>query len=120
MAAKTRQFKDKRRYVRAIDELGRVVVPVEFRRRFGLEDGTPVEMYVDGDRVCLLPYQEACMFCGLPADFGNFRNRALCRSCAESLVLLSETAESGEGETGSVQAPPDRDEIQAAAKDCPA
>lgn len=99
MAPKARNLKEKRRYVRAIDELGRVVVPVEFRRRFGLADGSPVEMYVDGDRVCLLAYQEACMFCGLPATFGQFRGRSLCRSCAESLALLSERAgDKGEGE----------------------
>lgn len=88
---KVRKPKDKRRYVRSIDELGRVVVPVEFRRRFGLQDGSPVEMYVDGDRVCLLPYEEACMFCGAAATFGHFRDRPLCRTCAESLALLSET-----------------------------
>lgn len=93
MALKRTVAKDKRHYVRAIDELGRVVVPVEFRRRFGLRDGSPVEMYVEGDRVLLLPYEESCTFCGAPATFGQFRGRPLCRACAESLILLSNADE---------------------------
>lgn len=123
MSSKLRNPKDKRRYVRAIDELGRVVVPVEFRRRFGLEDGSPVEMYVDGDRVCLLPYEEACMFCGGAATFGHFRDRALCRSCAESLAFLSdapEGLESAELEGARSDGPSRPDRPGNDAKDCPA
>jgi transcriptional pleiotropic regulator of transition state genes len=108
MAVKRPAAKDKRRYVRAIDELGRVVVPVEFRRRFGLRDGSPVEMYVEGERVLLLPYEESCTFCGAPATFGQFRGRPLCRACAQSLIQLStsEEAEADEAPAADEAQPP--------------
>ncbi|MCL6595723.1 MAG: AbrB/MazE/SpoVT family DNA-binding domain-containing protein [Firmicutes bacterium] len=83
-------------FIRTIDELGRVVVPVEFRRRLGLTDGSPLEMFVDGDAIYLAPYREGCLFCGGDLDFGRFRGKPLCRSCAEELVRLdSEGAHSG-------------------------
>ena len=75
-------------YIRTIDELGRVVVPVEFRRRLGLTDGSPLEMFVDGDAIFLAAYHEGCMFCGGPLDFGRFRGKPLCKSCANELIHL--------------------------------
>jgi AbrB family transcriptional regulator, transcriptional pleiotropic regulator of transition state genes len=75
-------------YIRTIDELGRVVVPVEFRRRLGLSDGSPLEMFVDGDAIYLAAYHEGCMFCGGALDFGRFRGKPLCRHCAEELIHL--------------------------------
>lgn len=75
-------------YIRTIDELGRVVVPVEFRRQLGLTDGSPLEMFVDGDAIYLAPYREGCMFCGGALDFGRFRGKPLCKSCASDLAAL--------------------------------
>lgn len=75
-------------YIRTIDELGRVVVPVEFRRQLGLSDGSPLEMFVDGDAIYLAPYREGCMFCGGALDFGRFRGKPLCKSCAADLAAL--------------------------------
>lgn len=79
-------------YIRTIDELGRVVVPVDFRRRLGLSDGSPLEMFVDGDAIYLAAYHEGCLFCGGPLDFGRFRGKPLCKSCAQELVELDPDA----------------------------
>lgn len=51
--------------VRKIDELGRVVIPVEVRRRFGIDVKDSVEIYIDdNDSIILKKYEPACIFCG--------------------------------------------------------
>jgi transcriptional pleiotropic regulator of transition state genes len=86
-------------YLRTIDELGRVVVPAQVRRQLGLGDASPVELFVDGDRVYLVPYRESCLFCGRPLDVGHFRGKPLCRACAQELAHLAARGEDeGEGE----------------------
>jgi transcriptional pleiotropic regulator of transition state genes len=83
-------------YIRTIDELGRVVVPVEFRRRLGLVDGSPLEMFVDGEAIYLAAYHEGCLFCGGPLDFGRFRGKPLCQRCAHDLATLADMDDAGE------------------------
>lgn len=43
--------------VRKIDELGRIVIPMEIRRNLGLEEKDPIEIFVDGDSIILKSYQ---------------------------------------------------------------
>lgn len=42
--------------VRKVDELGRVVIPVELRRILGIEERDSLEIYMDGDKVILKKY----------------------------------------------------------------
>lgn len=42
--------------VRAIDTLGRIVIPIELRRTLGIEVKDPVEIFVDGDQIVLKKY----------------------------------------------------------------
>lgn len=43
--------------VRKVDELGRVVLPIELRRILGIDEKDPVEIFIDGDRIILQKYQ---------------------------------------------------------------
>lgn len=43
----------KRSVTRKIDELGRVVIPSNFREELGMEPGEKIEIYTDGGRVIL-------------------------------------------------------------------
>lgn len=45
--------------VRKVDELGRVVIPIELRRVLGIEEKDPVEIYVDGDKIILKKYTDS-------------------------------------------------------------
>lgn len=43
--------------VRRIDDLGRIAIPKEIRRRIGVHEGDPLEIYVEGkDTVCFRKY----------------------------------------------------------------
>ena len=39
--------------VRKVDEFGRVVIPIEFRRNLGIAEKDALEIYVDDDRIIL-------------------------------------------------------------------
>ena len=50
--------------VRKVDELGRIVLPIELRRTMGIEVKDALEIYVDGDHIVLKKYEPSCVFCG--------------------------------------------------------
>lgn len=50
--------------VRRVDELGRVVIPIELRNKFGITEKDPMEIYVDGSSIILKKYEPNCIFCG--------------------------------------------------------
>ena len=54
--------------VRKVDELGRIVLPIELRRTMGIEVKDALEIYVDGDHIVLKKYEPSCVFCGNAKD----------------------------------------------------
>ena len=52
--------------VRKVDELGRVVIPIELRRTLEISERDALEIYVDGEKIVLRKYepQMACMVTG--------------------------------------------------------
>ena len=72
--------------VRKIDELGRIVLPIETRRQLELEPRDGVEIFVDEDMVILKKYQPCCIFCGDGADVTLFRGKKVCKKCIAELA----------------------------------
>ena len=72
--------------VRHIDELGRIVIPSEIRKRFGLTEKDPVEISVRGDTILLSKPQSACVFCGGASALEEHRGRPVCRVCIDELA----------------------------------
>jgi transcriptional pleiotropic regulator of transition state genes len=70
---------------RKIDHLGRIVVPVEFRRLLGIHDGDELEIALDGDHLLLRKVDPACALCGAIADLQPFRDRQVCAGCIDEL-----------------------------------
>ncbi|MBQ7737722.1 MAG: AbrB/MazE/SpoVT family DNA-binding domain-containing protein [Oscillospiraceae bacterium] len=71
--------------VRKIDELGRVVLPIELRRTMNLEVRDPVEIFMDGDSIVLRKYEAACIFCGSSHQLTLFRGKQVCGECLRQL-----------------------------------
>ncbi len=74
--------------IRNVDELGRIVVPKEIRKKLGIENTDPVEIYVEGDRIILTKYNSACHFCGSSEDVCDFKSKKICAACINSLKEL--------------------------------
>lgn len=71
--------------VRKIDDLGRVVLPIELRRTLNIDIKDPVEIFVEGDLIILKKYEPTCIFCGDAANVKNFRGKNVCHKCAKEL-----------------------------------
>ena len=67
--------------VRHIDELGRIVVPKEIRKKLGIANTDPVEIYVEGDKIILTKFHPACHFCGSTENVTDFKSKKICASC---------------------------------------
>ena len=67
--------------VRKVDELGRIVLPIELRRTLSIEIRDPLEIYVDGESIVLKKYAPACILCGEAGDLVEYRGKKVCRKC---------------------------------------
>ena len=74
--------------VRKVDELGRVVLPIELRRTLDIELRNPLEIYVDGDMVILKKYEPACIFCGEAKKAVDFKGKIICTDCLKEIVAV--------------------------------
>lgn len=71
--------------VRKVDELGRIVLPIELRRNLDIEERDALEIYMDGDKIVLRKYEPACVFCGSDQDLVTYREKNVCSACIEAM-----------------------------------
>ncbi|MDU7476395.1 MAG: AbrB/MazE/SpoVT family DNA-binding domain-containing protein [Paenibacillus macerans] len=74
--------------VRALDELGRIVIPIELRRFIGIGHGDTIEFFVDNEsqRIMMRPYRtQECLFCQSMEQLIYFRERFICTACLQEL-----------------------------------
>jgi transcriptional pleiotropic regulator of transition state genes len=72
--------------VRKIDDLGRMVIPIELRKTMNISKKDPMEIFVDGEKIILRKYEPACIFCGSADDVIEFEGRTICGSCKEKIA----------------------------------
>src|SRR6266508_1540579 len=72
--------------VRHNDKLGRIVIPIEIRKSFGLGEKDPLEIYVKDETILLSKQQSICVFCGSEDPLEVYRGRSVCRSCIAELA----------------------------------
>ena len=75
--------------VRQIDELGRIVIPIEIRKRLAIGERDPLEIYVKGERIILAKPVDQCVFCGKTRNLEMFRDRAVCAVCRTEMTSAS-------------------------------
>lgn len=73
--------------VRRIDELGRVVLPMETRRMLDIDDATPLEILLNDEMIILRAYRPGCVFCAAMRELLDYRGRQVCRGCLKALGL---------------------------------
>ena len=74
--------------VRRVDELGRVVIPIELRNKFNISEKDPIEIYVDGSSIILKKYEPNCIFCGNSKNLISYKDKLVCTKCAQKLSDL--------------------------------
>ena len=71
--------------VRRVDELGRIVLPIEIRKVLGINTKDAIEIFTDNDKIVLQKYAPACIFCNETEDVIYFNNKLVCASCIKQL-----------------------------------
>jgi len=71
--------------VRKVDELGRVVLPIELRRTLDIAEKDALEIYVDGTTIILKKYEPACIFCNDAKDVISYKGKNICQTCMQEL-----------------------------------
>lgn len=74
--------------VRKVDELGRIVVPIELRRTMDIRVKDTLEIYVQGDQIILKKYHPACIFCEDAQQVISYKGKMICRNCLAELYTL--------------------------------
>ena len=71
--------------VRRTDGLGRVLIPKEIRKSFGIEAGGAVEIHTEEDKIILKKYEPGCVICGSMDALSEFRGKPICGLCRTML-----------------------------------
>lgn len=72
--------------VRKIDELGRIVLPIELRRTLDLKEKDSVEIIAEGESIVLRKYQPNCIFCENSKNLVEYKGKLVCSRCVDSLL----------------------------------
>ena len=74
--------------IRKVDELGRIVLPIELRRTMDIAERDELEIFIENDRVVLQKYEPSCVFCGSSQGLRNYRGKNVCHECVEKMTGL--------------------------------
>ena len=73
-------------FVRKLDELGRIVLPIEIRKTFQIRERDPLEIFVDNDKIILKKYEPGDIFTGELDDLIEYKGRKFSRTTIEDLA----------------------------------
>lgn len=79
--------------IRRVDELGRVVIPIEIRNQFNIVEKDPIEIYVEGSSIILKKFEPNCIFCGNTKNLLNYHDKLICKNCSKKIGQLEEDQE---------------------------
>ena len=74
--------------IRRMDELGRVVIPIEIRNQFHIVEKDPIEIYVDGSSIVLKKFEPNCIFCGNTKNLLVYNDKLICQNCSKKIGNL--------------------------------
>ena len=74
--------------IRKVDELGRVVIPMELRNNFGIAEKDQIEIFVEGSNIILKKFEPNCIFCGNSKKVSDYKGKLICNKCLKQINSL--------------------------------
>jgi transcriptional pleiotropic regulator of transition state genes len=74
------------RFIRRVDELGRIVLPADIRKQFSLDSHDALEILIEDNNLVLRKYQPCCVFCDSSEDVFEYHGKTVCRKCAKEMA----------------------------------
>lgn len=75
--------------VRNVDELGRIVIPIETRDRLYIKQGDSMEIFYDETTIYLKKYSPGCTFCDNMNDISPFKGLPVCSECRSKIKKMA-------------------------------
>ena len=72
--------------IRKVDDLGRIVLPIELRRTLDIAERDELEIFMEDDRIVLKKYEPACVFCSSEQGLISYRGKNVCQECARKIA----------------------------------
>ncbi len=72
--------------VRRVDNLGRIVLPIELRNLLNINPKDSLEIFIEGSTIMLKKYEPQCVFCDNVDNVTVFKGRNVCKSCIDELT----------------------------------
>ena len=72
--------------IRKVDDLGRIVLPIELRSTLDIEERDELEIYMENDRIILQKFEPACLFCGSSRGLIAYRRKNVCQECVKKMA----------------------------------
>ena len=72
--------------IRKVDDLGRIVLPIELRRTLDIAERDELEIFMEDDRIVLKKYEPACVFCSSEQGLISYRGKNICQECAKKIA----------------------------------
>jgi len=73
-----------------VDELGRIVLPIELRKTFGISERDALEIFTDGSKIILQKYQPADIFTGEMDELVEYMGKKVSVSSIRQLCKLAD------------------------------
>ena len=73
--------------IRKIDELGRIVIPIEIRQTLDIHEKDALEIMVNEEKIILTKQENACIFCGKKSGLIQFKNKYICSQCRKKIKI---------------------------------
>ena len=68
-----------------VDQLGRIVLPIELRKSMDIKEKDPLEIFTDDDRIILTKYHPACVFCNNADNIVYSNGKRICADCLKKI-----------------------------------
>ncbi len=72
--------------IRKVDDLGRIVLPIELRRTLDIAERDELEIYMENDRIILQKFEPACIFCGSARGLVAYHRKNVCQECIKKMA----------------------------------
>ncbi len=71
--------------IRKVDELGRIVLPIEIRRTLDIAERDELEIFMDNDQIVLQKFEPSCIFCSSSQGLVAYRGKNVCQQCVRNI-----------------------------------
>lgn len=76
---------DKPNCIRKIDELGRVVIPIEIRKILEIKERDSLGIYLNDTGIFIKKEAPSCVFCSSDKNLRSFYGKDICEYCIKKL-----------------------------------